>query len=135
MRNTVSGIQRVNSQGEWKEDEGSWCKIWQLFYDFRTLLCSPNLPRPLLFQEPDVYRIRQDFFSRVQSDFWEFHVSHSMVDVCHSSMKQLLVTHCSNFLRCETVPDTNHVSKMLKSSYPLSRSPFPLFLTESVLHS
>ena len=69
------------------EDEGSWCKIWQLFYEFRKLLSSPNLPKPLLFQEPDLYRIRQDLFFRFQSDFRGFDVSHSMVDVCHSSMK------------------------------------------------
>ena len=58
-----------------------------------------------------------------------------MVDVGHSSMKQLMVTHCSIFSRCETVPDTSHVSKLLESSYPLFRSPFSSLLTESVLHS
>lgn len=42
------------------EDEVLWCKIWQLFYDSRTLLSSPNLPRPLLFREPTLANMKRN---------------------------------------------------------------------------
>ena len=96
----MSGIPRVKLQGEWKTR--TRCAIFGS--------CSMTSEHET---KSDLYRMSQDsvlpnLFGSI--GFRGFHVSHSMVDVGHSTMKQLMVTHCSIFLRCETVPDTSHVS-------------------------